>query len=98
MKQHFYRSNLRIRDKIFALDFQLIFLILLLGIISLFAMYSTEQGKFGYFTKSHLYRFITFFSIFIAVSFFRVEFWFKSTYLFYLVILWNYFIWIKTLD
>ena len=87
MKQHFYRSNLRIRDKIFALDFQLIFLILLLGIISLFAMYSTEQGKFGYFTKSHLYRFITFFSIFIAVSFFRVEFWFKSTYLFYLVIL-----------
>jgi len=87
MKQHFYRGNLRIRDKIFALDFQLIFLILLLGIISLFAMYSTEQGKFGYFTKSHLYRFITFFSIFIAVSFFRVEFWFKSTYLFYLVIL-----------
>ena len=87
MKQHFYRGNLRIRDKILALDFQLIFLILLLGIISLFAMYSTEQGKFGYFTKSHLYRFIIFFLIFIVISFFRVEFWFKSTYLFYLVIL-----------
>ena len=87
MKQHFYRGNLRTRDKIFALDFQLIFLILLLGIISLFAMYSTEQGKFGYFTQSHLYRFIIFFSIFITISFFRVEFWFKSTYLFYLVTL-----------
>ena len=87
IKQHFYRENLRLRDKIFALDFQLIFLILLLGVISLFAMYSTEQGKFGYFTQSHLYRFATFFTIFIVISFFRVEFWFKSTYLFYLVIL-----------
>ena len=87
IKQHFYKDNLRLRDKIFALDFQLIFLILLLGVISLFAMYSTEQGKFGYFTQSHLYRFATFFTIFIAISFFRVEFWFKSTYLFYLIVL-----------
>ena len=50
-------------------------------------MYSTEQGKFGYYTKSHLYRFATFFTIFIAISFFRVEFWYKSTYLFYLIVL-----------
>ena len=87
IKQHFYKDNLRLRDKIFALDFQLIFLILLLGVISLFAMYSTEQGKFGYFTQSHLYRFVTFFTVFITISFIRVELWFKSTYLFYLVIL-----------
>ena len=87
IKQHFYRENLRLKDKISALDFQLFFLILLLGVISLFAMYSTEQGKFGYFTQSHLYRFIIFFSIFIMISFFRVEFWFKSTYLFYLIVL-----------
>ena len=87
MRQHFYRDNLRFRDKILALDFSLIFLILLLGIISLFAMYSTEQGKFGYYTQSHLYRFGTFFMVFMIVSFFRVKFWFKSTYLFYLIVL-----------
>ena len=87
IRQHFYRDNLRFRDKVLALDFQLIFLILLLGIISLFAMYSTEQGKFGYYTQSHLYRFIIFFTLFIVVSFFRVKFWFKFTYFFYFITL-----------
>jgi len=55
--QHFDKSNLSFRDKIFALDFILIFFVLLLGVISIFAMYSTEQGKFGYYTQSHFYRF-----------------------------------------
>ena len=84
---HFYKDNLSFKEKILALDFPLIFLILLLGTISFFAMYSTEQGKFGYYTQSHLYRFTIFFMVFIVVSFFKVKFWFKSTYLFYLVVL-----------
>jgi len=50
-------------------------------------MYSTEQGKFGYYTKSHLYRFCAFFSVFIIISFIRIKFWFKSAYLFYLTVL-----------
>ena len=87
MREHFYKSNLRFRDKIFALDFLLIFLVLLLGVISFFAMYSTEQGKFSYFTQNHLYRFSTFFIVFIIISFFRVQFWYKSAYLFYFIIL-----------
>jgi len=85
--QHFYKSNLRLKDKIFALDFLLIFLVLLLGVISFFAMYSTEQGKFGYFTQSHLYRFFIFFVVFIVVSFFRIQFWHNTAYLFYFTIL-----------
>ena len=87
IRQHFYKDNLRFKDKIFALDFQLIFLILLLGVISLFAMYSSEQGKFGYYTYSHLYRFSIFFTLFIIVSFFRIQFWLKYAYLFYFTIL-----------
>ena len=87
IRQHFYKENLSFRDKILALDFSLIFLILLLGIISLFAMYSTEQGNFGYYTQSHLYRFGTFFMVFMIVSFLRVQFWFKFTYLFYFIVL-----------
>ena len=85
--QHFYKSNLRLKDKIFALDFLLIFLVLLLGAISFFAMYSTEQGKFGYFTQNHLYRFFIFFVVFIVVSFFRIQFWHNTAYLFYFTIL-----------
>ena len=87
IRQHIYKDNLRFKDKIFALDFPLIFLILLLGAISLFAMYSTEQGKFGYYTQSHLYRFSIFFIVFIIVAFLRIQFWSKSAYLFYFIIL-----------
>ena len=87
IRQHFHRSNLSLRDKIFALDFLLIFLILLLGVISIFAMYSTEQGKFGYYTQSHLYRFSIFFIVFLILSFFRIRFWYRSAYLFYFIIL-----------
>ena len=87
MKQHFYKGNLNFKDKLFSLDFLLIFSILILGVISIFAMYSTEQGKFGYYTQSHLYRFSVFFAVFIIVSFFRIQFWFKSAYFFYFLIL-----------
>ena len=82
-RQHLHKGILTFRDKIIALDFLLIFLILLLGVISFFAMYSSEQGKFGYYTQSHIYRFSFFFIIFIIASFFRIHFWFKSAYLFY---------------
>ena len=87
IRQHFHKDSIRFSDKILALDFPLIFFVLLLGVISFFAMYSTEQGKFGYFTQSHLYRFFIFFIVFIIVSFFRIQFWFKSAYIFYFIIL-----------
>ncbi len=59
-KSYFHQSNISFKDKILSLDFQLVFLILLLGIISFFAMYSTERGNFDYYTKNHIYRFSTF--------------------------------------
>ena len=86
-ENYFQKHNLNFREKVFSLDFLLIFMVLLLGIISIFAMYSTEQGKFGYYTQSHLYRFAIFFTVFIIVSFLRVQFWYKSAYLFYFIIL-----------
>jgi len=85
--ENFNKNNLNFKDKILALDYILIFFILLLGIISFFAMYSTEQGNFGYYTQSHLYRFVIFFILFITISFLRVQFWFKTAYLFYFIIL-----------
>jgi len=84
---YFHNTNKRLIDKILSLDFKLIFLVLLLGIISFFAMYSTERGSFGYYTQSHIYRFFIFFFLFIAISFFNIQFWYKSAYLFYIIVL-----------
>ena len=86
-RNYFQKVNLSLKDKIFAFDFTLFFLILLLGIISLFAMYSSERGNFSYHTQSHLYRFSIFFLLFIIISFFRIQFWYKSAYLFYFIVL-----------
>jgi len=84
---YFYKSNINFRDKILSLDFQLFFLILLLGIISFFTMYSTERGNFDYYTKSHIYRFCIFFIIFVVISFVNIQFWHRIAYIFYFIIL-----------
>ena len=83
----FQKDNKSLREKILLLDYQLIFLVLLLGIISFFAMYSTERGNFDYYTKSHVYRFIVFFLLFILLSFLKITFWYKISYLFYILVL-----------
>ena len=82
-----HRGGQSLKDKIFSFDFLLFFLILLLGVISIFAMYSTEQGNFGYYTKSHLYRFCIFFLVFIILSFFNIQFWFNTAYIYYALVL-----------
>ena len=87
MRNYIHRGSLDLKDKIFTFDYKLILLVLLLGVISIFAMYSSEQGKFGYYTLSHLYRFCIFFTVFLAISFFNARIWFKSAYLFYFIVL-----------
>ena len=86
-KNYFQKRNQGIGDKILAFDFQLLLLILALGTISILAMYSSEMGHFSYYTQSHLYRFSIFFLIFIIISFFRIQFWYKSAYLFYFLVM-----------
>jgi len=87
IKNYFQKKNLSITDKILAFDFSLIFLILLLGVISLFAMYSSERGTFSYHTQSHLYRFTVFFLFFILISFINIKYIYKSAYFFYIIVL-----------
>ena len=86
-RDYFQKKNLNITDKILAFDFTLLFLILLLGAISLFAMYSSERGNFSYHTQGQLYRFSIFFLFFIVISFLNINYIYKSAYLFYLIIL-----------
>jgi len=87
IKNYFHKRNLSIADKMLAFDYTLVFLVLLLGIISLFAMYSSERGIYSYHTQSHLYRFTAFFLLFIIISFFDISYIYKSAYFFYITIL-----------
>ncbi len=81
------QSSLSIRDKIYSIDYVLVISILVLGIVSMFAMYSTDGGVYDYHTKSHIIRFIVFFTLFIIVSFFEVKFWYRTSSLIYLIFL-----------
>ena len=74
-------------EKIKSIDYLLIIIILILGIISSFAMYSTDGGEFLYHTKSHILRFGIFFVLFLVLSFVQTKVWHRIGYIFYLVIL-----------
>ena len=74
-------------EKIRSIDYLLIIIILILGIISSFAMYSTDGGEFLYHTKSHILRFGIFFVLFLVLSFVQIKVWHRIGYIFYLVIL-----------
>ena len=88
MENYFQSSkNISFKDKLLSIDFILLFLVLFIGLVSIFAMYSSERGNFGYHTQSHLYRFGIFYIVFIVLSFIRIDLWHKSAYLFYLTIL-----------
>jgi len=86
-RQGSIQSHLNLKDKIFSLDLIMFFCILILGIISFFAMYSTDGGEFAYHTKSHIIRFLIFFLLFIAVSFFQINFWYTWSIPIYIAIL-----------
>ena len=57
------QSSLGIRDKIMSLDYILVISVLILGITSMFAMYSTDGGEFKYHTNSHILRFFVFWGV-----------------------------------
>jgi rod shape determining protein RodA len=78
------QSSLSFRDKFFSLDYILIFSIFVLGIVSIFAMYSTDGGEFKYHTTSHIIRFFIFFLMFLSLSFIQIRFWHSTSYLIYI--------------
>ena len=80
------QSSLSLRDKILSIDYVLVFSMLILGITSMFAMYSTDGGEFKYHTNSHILRFFVFFVMFFLVSLVQIRFWHGTSYLIYFVI------------
>ena len=79
------QSSLDFRDKILSIDYILVLSIFILGIVSMFAMYSTDGGEFKYHTNSHILRFFVFFIMFFVVSFVQIRFWHSQSYLIYIV-------------
>ena len=79
------QSSLSFRDKIMSIDYILVICILILGIISMFAMYSTDGGEFKYHTESHILRFTVFFVMFFVLSFIQIRFWHSTSYLIYFI-------------
>ena len=69
------QSPFSIKDKFFQMDYILLLSILLLGIISIFAQFSSSGGQFDYYSKSHAIRFIIFFLFFLSISFIQIRFW-----------------------
>jgi rod shape determining protein RodA len=80
-------SPFSIIDKLYSLDFTLFFSILLLGIISIFAQFSSSGGIFDYYSKSHALRFCIFFILFLGVSFMPIRFWYNTSFLFFFILL-----------
>ena len=77
------QSSLSLRDKLLSIDYVLVFSILILGITSIFAMYSTDGGEFKYHTESHILRFAVFFIMFFILSFVQIRFWHSVSYFIY---------------
>ena len=82
-----YSTKLTFFQKFRSLDYILLSCIFLIGLISCFAMYSTDGGEFLYHTKSHIIRFFVFFLMMIFLSFLNIQFWHSTGYFFYIIVL-----------
>ena len=80
-------SDLTFFQKVKNLDFILLFCIVLLSIVSVFVMYSTDSGEILYHTKSHFIKLLTFFPLMLMLAFFNIKFWHIVSYFFYFVVI-----------
>ena len=82
-----YTEKITFFQKLRSLDYILLFCILILGIASIFSMYSTDGGELLYHSKSHILRFVIFFVMMLGLSFISIRFWHFIGYVFYAVAL-----------
>ena len=80
-------SDLTFFQKLKNLDYILLFSIILLSVVSVFVMYSTDGGEILYHTKSHFIKLLIFFPLMLIISFFNIKFWHITSYLFYFIVI-----------
>ena len=74
-------------QKLRSLDYIMLLSVIILGVISSFAMYSTDGGELRYHSESHIIRFLVFFTMMIFISFINIKTWHSFGYLFYIIVL-----------
>ena len=87
MQYSSFNTQLSFFQKLRNFDYILLSCIMLLGLISAFSMYSTDGGEFFFHSKSHISKFLIFFSMMVFLSFFNIKFWHYFAYLFYIIVL-----------
>ena len=80
-------NQLTFFQKIKSIDYILLLCVLVIGVISGFAMYISDGGELLYHTKSHLIRFSVFFLMMFFLSFINIKTWHKTGYFFYIIVL-----------
>ena len=74
-------------QKLRSFDYIILLCVLILGIISSFAMYSTDGGELRYHSESHIIRFSVFFIMMIFISFINIKTWHTFGYFIYAIVL-----------
>jgi len=74
-------------QKVKELDYLLIVCVIILSIVSLFVMYSTDGGEILFHTRNHFYKLVTFFPLMIILAFFSLRFWHNLSYIIYLSVI-----------
>ena len=102
MYQHtrFTKNRINLFQKFRDFDYILLTCILLLGLISLMTMYSTDGGKILFHTKSHFTKLIVFTIMMLIFSFINIKYWVLIGYFFYVIVIallvWTYLFGIKS--
>ena len=88
MFQHDRLSNeITLFQKIKNLDYILLISVILLSVISIFVMYSTDGGEILFHTKNHFVKLAVFFPLMIFVAFFNIKFWHNFSYIIYFIVI-----------
>ena len=82
-----FSHDLTLFQKIKNYDLILLLSILILGLTSIFTMYSTDGGEILFHTKSHFIKFSILFPMMIVLSFVNIKYWHAGSYIFYIIIL-----------
>ena len=88
MFQHDRLSNeITLFQKIKNLDYILLISVILLSVLSVFVMYSTDGGEILFHTKNHFVKLAFFFPLMIFVAFFNIKFWHNFSYIIYFIVI-----------
>ena len=88
MFQHDRLNNeITLFQKIKNLDYILLISVILLSVLSVFVMYSTDGGEILFHTKNHFVKLAVFFPLMIFVAFFNIKFWHNFSYIIYFIVI-----------